>query len=602
MPYHINLGWKIVGSIANSATDYKRDQISLFNTCTGKGLLQDVGGNVVQSFFPVVLVPTPVFYNGIRPALQSGAISGKKFPLVAHIPSEFCAVVSRVSLNLAIHVYDGQVCLSVRYSGIDVPDEVDFSGLQDIARHPALLVLAKRVMSIVLAATPDASEYGGDLKAYPCLHIEATAGTPDLSRESLASIVTRHPEVNAAITQSVFDKNDIHQVDSSTLLLDRQGIISFVPATAADATKRANKRRVRSCFAMLELAAIASRCLRAFKGSSRRDMIDELTPLLGDSKDAIPDSTTAQRAWQLISNEFGLSRALAGAAKILSDTNPILTTSQGSLEIMSKSNRSDTLGALLMEPNKSVLCIAAAVTEFSAVRAYLKEQFGEEGIVRLNAGDEESLFEYKDPENGATWYLGGLAFQGETEAAAYAKSLQGRLKTSLVLMVGMCMGMPKHNVSVGTVIVPNEVFSFDHQRITSGGSQYRPHGREVVNGPHNIARLVSTDPDLKFKVRVDKGLASANSKVENVDSVLVDFIENSFPDAIAYDMEGWGFYRAGKSGRYLLIKAVADKGEHQNQDSDGQAAKQGIQSTVSVNAAAFAIRVARSYFSSRVVG
>lgn len=117
----------------------------------------------------------------------------------------------------------------------------------------------------------------------------------------------------------------------------------------------------------------------------------------------------------------------------------------------------------------SVLCVAAAAVEFSTVRTRLETAFGAGTTVYLPDRIDYAM-EYRDPENRAIWRLVGLSFQAESEAVIGVERLCGILNPTLVLMVGMCMGMPKMALPVGTVIVPNEVISFNHQRLTVSGT------------------------------------------------------------------------------------------------------------------------------------
>lgn len=244
-----------------------------------------------------------------------------------------------------------------------------------------------------------------------------------------------------------------------------------------------------------------------------------------------------------------------------------------------------------------VLCVAAASVEFEAIRAHLSAVFGEEGkLVFLDEGKTDYAVRFGDPENGTSWYVTTLSFQGQTEAAHRVERLNHMLDPQLILMVGMCMGMPKRELPAGTVIVPNEVFSFDHQRVTQDGTRYRPHGMRADNSLYRLVRMIDSR-GLPYQVVADKGLASASTKIENPEAALVKLIEEAFPDAVAFDMEGAGFYLAGENKMCLWVKAVADQGEAQRDTAAGQADKRKTQAEVTKNAADFAIRVVRAMVS-----
>lgn len=248
-----------------------------------------------------------------------------------------------------------------------------------------------------------------------------------------------------------------------------------------------------------------------------------------------------------------------------------------------------------MYPTQSVLCVAAAAVEFSVVRKYLETQLGAGTEVYLDANRKYYAIEFKDAAHSTVWHLASLSFQGEVDAVQGVDRFCHALKPTLVLMVGMCMSMPKRELPVGSVMVPNEVFSFDHQRLTASGVQHRPHGERVDNGLYSLARILSSDPNLRYRVVADKGLASATIKIEDPDAALVKQIESSFPDIAAFDMEGWGFYRAGDGRQCLWIKGVADSGESQSSAASGQTQKHSTQANATENAADFALLLVRKY-------
>lgn len=242
---------------------------------------------------------------------------------------------------------------------------------------------------------------------------------------------------------------------------------------------------------------------------------------------------------------------------------------------------------------KSVLCLAAASSESMEIKEYFENKFGKGELIKVKEM-EDFVIKYVDPETSAIWHLAGLSFQGQTEAAVMTGKLFSALKPTITMMVGMCMGMPSRGYPVGTVIVPNEIFSFDHVRITKN-VQYRPHGQKVSNSIYKLAKLVGQDKELSYKVISDKGLASANSKIENAQAKLIQHIEKNFSDAVAYDMEGWGFFSALDAKRCIWIKGVSDSGESQIHNYEGQLNKKSIQGSATNNAISFAVAVVRAY-------
>ncbi|WP_334037537.1 hypothetical protein [Burkholderia gladioli] len=245
-------------------------------------------------------------------------------------------------------------------------------------------------------------------------------------------------------------------------------------------------------------------------------------------------------------------------------------------------------------PKTTVLCVAAAAVEHEVARLRLTKEFGLERMVYLDQHKTYIGLRFTDPQTGVEWYLFGQAFQGAIDAGVLSTQLNHLLRPSVALMVGMCMGLPGKGLVPGTVVVPNEVYGFDHRRLTESGEQFRPHGGETDNGLYSVARLLSLR-QTAYEVVADKGLASASAKIENVSAELVTSIGQKFPDVVAFDMEGYGFYRALKRTNCLWIKAVADNGEHQGDTPEAREEKKKMQSAVAENAIDFALKVTSAW-------
>ena len=248
--------------------------------------------------------------------------------------------------------------------------------------------------------------------------------------------------------------------------------------------------------------------------------------------------------------------------------------------------------SLSKEALVKVLCIAAAHVELEAASRQLTATFGG-GKTKSIADGRYYVVEYVDSVNKVRWYLAGQSFQGQVDAALNVSDIIHAINPTITLMVGMCMGMPKKKLGVGTVVVPNEVIAYDHRRETANGIQFRPHADRVNLRLYALAKIVSTS-DRVYKVIVDKGLASASVKIEDSKSELISIIEEHAPDVVAFDMEGSGFYRSAGPD-CLWIKAVADSGESQNSTEADRAEKHQIQASATGNSVDFAIALVREF-------
>lgn len=579
MTYSVKLVWKVFGRLADDVRPYEetiessgdgpRDSDDLlFNVTTGKSFLRDIGGNAKNTFVPLVLSPTHIFYNALRPIVVQSRLSlhGRKFPLELSLAS----LSETVRANFSISAFERTVCISIQTDEFNVEDPACLATLQSIDNHPGLVAVTKKILAMVETRSKHQDGRNGGLKVFPSVQIVASPEATNLSSQFLTRLITRHAGANESLTESQELKNKRHAIDSTTLFCDRQGIVAFAPASASDHERNGMKRRFKSATAMLELGAAIQRLLEASDplSDSKFEAIDAL---VNDSEIVFANSTSGRIIWNLILDEFKLPSILATRMK------------------------KQTSGSAGSNIKATVLCMAAATVEFTTIRTFLEELFGRATMLKLGEGkDYDVALSYLDQATGIRWCLAPQLSQGVTAAVLDVQRIADALSPDVVLMVGMCMGMPEKKLTPGTVIVPNSIMLLDHQRYTEGATTYRPKGESVASGLHNLARIALSET-LPFKVIIDKGLACASVKIEDTDTGLVPFIAQYSPDIVAFDMEGWGFYKGTANYQCLWIKAVADSGERQEQTDEMRTAKQEIQATATKNAFQFARHLVKLY-------
>ncbi len=577
--YSVKLVWKVFGRLADDVRPYEEaygtggdgprepaDQ--LFNVTTGKSFLRDIGGNAKSTFVPLVLAPTHVFYNALRPTVVQSRLSlhGKKFPLELNLTSS----AEAVRINFSISAFGRTVCISIQTDEFSVTDPASLANLQLIDNHPGLVAVTKKVLAMVETRSKYQNGRSGGLKSFPCVQIVALPGAADISPQFLTRLITRHAGANELLTKSQERKNESHAIDSTVLFCDRQGIVAFAPASASDHERTGMKRRFKSATAMLELGAAIQRLLDA-RDPLSKSKLEAIDALVNGSEVVFANSTSGYIIWNLFLDEFKLRSALDLRVK--------------------KQN----LIVAELEMKTTVLCMAAATVEFNAISALLDNAFGAASMLKLGEGKNyDVVLSYLDKAKGIRWCLAPQLSQGVTSAALDVQRVADALIPDIVLMVGMCMGMPEKKLTPGTVIVPNSITLFDHQRYRDNSTEYRPRGESVTSGLHGIARIASRTA-LPFGVVVDKGLACASVKIEDTDTGLVPFIARYLPDVVAFDMEGWGFYQGTVKYQCLWIKAVADSGEQQGKTEEMRSAKQKIQADVTENAFRFALNLVELY-------
>lgn len=565
MNYSVKVTWKLFYRLTESRRLTAGEATSNFLVKTGKSILRDVGGTVQSDFSPLVLEPTGPFFSKIAKVARNSGMSLKKTQFATD--GSFFGSSSNISLNgsFALHLYERQLCISID-SLFQLIELDELTAATSLPEPASIRSFAGQLAELVAADFGANGKISDNAKVYPCIKLIGKNTNLPVSINKLVELLTRHTAPSLNVVEEVYAKNISHQVDGTRALLDRQGIICYAPPGAHSDEIANCDRRFLSCSALLEVAAAIQRLTL---DSTPSELLKTADSLLGNPKRAIPNSTSASRAWSVLTKEFGLwlDPKQAKSDDIL--TEPILASPRS---------------------KKVILCIAAATVELSSVNRYLTEKFGDSTLEAILDGADYAL-KFESKSQNSIWYVAPLSFQGQIEAAVSTKHLCVVLKPDLLIMVGMCMSMPQKVLPAGTVVIPNEVMVFDHQRLITEGTQLRPHGDRVDNGLFKFARLVAITKNFEYKVVTDKGLASATAKVENPKADLIAFIEKSFPDAAAFDMEGWGFYRASSGQQCLWIKAVADAGEPQARDDNAQNHKKSTQADVTTNAIDFAYKL-----------
>ena len=583
MSYSVKIIWKVFGHLSGEVRPYEQNTLFhqsgvllepdrlLFNVETGKTFLREIGGNAKDTFAPLVLSPTRIFYNALRPKVVKEllCLTGKKFPLHIPIPSGTSGADS-VRVNFSIRVYERVVCISVETDEFMLSDPSLLETLTKIESHSGLVAVTKKILAMTETHSKHSEGRGGSLKAFHCVQLIADAENDILSDQFLTRLVTKHPGANDAVTLAQIEKNNAHKIDSTTLLCDRQGVVAFVPHSSNVGERAGMLRRFRSAAAMLELAAAIQRVL-ALKDPLTKKRLGDIILLINNPDFVFSNSTSGRIVWGLFLDEFKLKPSLEAKKNMLS------------------SNIAPT-------KHSKILCMAAALVEFKTISAFLKAKFGPSKPKQLGEGKNfDAILEYIDAKTDRTWYLAPQLAQGVTSAAVDVARIADLIQPDVIVMVGMCMGMPDRKIPPGTVIVPNAITLLDHQRLKAGQTQYRPRSVSVASGLHNVARLALLELESSYEVIIDKALACASVKIEDINIGLVPFIKSYLPDVAAFDMEGWGFYEGTVKYHCLWIKAVSDSGEEQGVTEDERSTKQQEQAKATQNAIDFAIRVVEKY-------
>jgi len=131
----------------------------------------------------------------------------------------------------------------------------------------------------------------------------------EVSDTRLVEMLTRHTDPAKNLVGQVIGKNADLQIDSSSLLLDRQGVLSVVPSRLAE--EQSVARRFDTASAMIEVIAAVVRLselgLLSALGEEERHAIEVL---VATPEVRFRHSTTSLMIWRLLAKEFHFSPQL----------------------------------------------------------------------------------------------------------------------------------------------------------------------------------------------------------------------------------------------------------------------------------------------------
>jgi nucleoside phosphorylase len=233
--------------------------------------------------------------------------------------------------------------------------------------------------------------------------------------------------------------------------------------------------------------------------------------------------------------------------------------------------------------------LTALSVEYLAVHAYLtnpQEEIHPEGTIY-----ERGQF----ADNGQTWDVGIVQIgAGDSGAAVEAERAISYFKPNVILFVGVAGGIK--DVSLGDVVAATKVYGYE-----SGKAEetFKPrpeiglatHGlkqRAMVEARKNdwFKRISMTEPIPRVFVAP---IAAGEKVIASTKSDVYQFLRSNYGDAVAVEMEGFGFLKAAHANQRvsaMVIRGISDLIDGKT-DSD----KNGSQEIASRNASAFAFQL-----------
>jgi nucleoside phosphorylase len=222
---------------------------------------------------------------------------------------------------------------------------------------------------------------------------------------------------------------------------------------------------------------------------------------------------------------------------------------------------------------RKAILVSAIEEEFQMLNDYFSSPTITEHHPKTKKAYQKGIFE----TNTTVWEImlvetGKFNDESMTETAL----LIDYYSPELALFIGTAGRLDK-SLGIGDIIVPPVVVGYNYgkdlKQITKISLNNIRHpspalieyAKAIKRDVHFLKKLredTGNFPDSKFNIIIDedKQIASGNMTVKDFNSRTARTIRKLFPDAIAVDMEGLGFFKACKKFNieYLLIRGIAD--------------------------------------------
>jgi nucleoside phosphorylase len=548
MSYNIDLQWIIFAEMTEAGLSSLNSSNLLFNQRSGKSLIKQIGGKIRTSYAPVVLEPTHLFHRALHDIKVANGLSGKKFPY--DVANLFGTSPNRLNIN--IHLHGKFLCIIAALDSFEVNEIAGVREKQSLKNYPNLSAIILKTLAVAMTGESRSEPLKNLPKYYPATRIVSNTGEPENLNETLVEIITRHAMPLPRVVDSVLNKNLPHQVDRSLLLVDRQGVLAYVPSNSR-ATAQGNLQRFRNATAMLELAGFLDLQL-----TKNLRPPGDLQKIIVAPENAIPGSVSSQNAWILMTQEFHL---------------PSRMTDITSNELISSPSR--------------ILLITVTNVESRAVLSVFERESGRksqnlriDGFVYQELGHVAGHDVFLAiSEMGA----GGKSGSQETVRKAILA-----INPTTVIMVGIAFGIDDSKYRIGDILVSKQLLLYDLQRINSDAS-ITLRGDKASASPTalNWVRHAAVTWD---EPKVELGLVLTGDKlVDNRD--FREDLKKCAPEALGGEMEGAGLYIACEQENvaWILIKAICDWA-----DGNKSANKSENQQLAAENAAAFVLHVLKT--------
>ena len=301
MSYQVELGWKIFSNLSPQGTEKTSLSSPLFNIKGASSFLRTLGGNPRAPHAPKTLEPTKNFHHALRASKSELGVEGKQFTFTIF----FEQIQQRLQVTIGLRRYISCICASVKVQAFSVDCLAAISELQDLKSHKWLFRFISVILAITTSGTTTIKKLSAPPKIFPIIQVTNLDIQEKDTLHHLVEILTRHIIEESGIIDSVIQKNKTHQIDKTLVLIDRQGVLSYLPPRCGAHQVKGNLQRFKNASSLMEFAYAIKRDLKSGALSSKL-----ISPIINNAKYFLPDSISAQRMWGLLMSEFCMQHEL----------------------------------------------------------------------------------------------------------------------------------------------------------------------------------------------------------------------------------------------------------------------------------------------------
>lgn len=248
--------------------------------------------------------------------------------------------------------------------------------------------------------------------------------------------------------------------------------------------------------------------------------------------------------------------------------------------------------------------LTALPVEYLAVRSYLTD-------LREEMHPQGTIYERgKFAANGQVWEVGiAEVGAGNAAAAVEAERAISYFKPHILFFVGIAGGIK--DVAIGDVVAATKVYGYESGKVTEefltrpalGQAAYAlvQRARSEARKTEWVSRLSANPPSLTPRVFVAP-IAAGEKVVASTKSVTFQFLRSHYNDAIAVEMEGFGFLNAAYANpkiAAMVIRGISDLID--NKDDASIESEPIRQEKASRHASAFAFEILAKFQIEEVV-